>query len=317
MQYPLPTLLTKLGSVMGLASDHNGILHYTTGSNIVYRIIQGKSNKFIELPNHYYLYSLILHDKHVYACTDGGIISINIENISNNSPIDVDISRITEFTFTDDLDRYSVGDITMGPSGTIYFTHNSGVSTANITTHKVDPYIRRDEMKYKDGPINEATVGGPVGIIYRNGSIYFTESINHSLRMVKDGIVSTIVRSDEILESNDVVNSLIDNFHLEYPCELVTIVGCIVICDAYHRLLLVNSIDQSVTILWEAPDEGSMVHITAHNGHLYFIHNDYLYTINLHYFYSRLVWLGHLKGHNQSSLALLPKDIIRVINQFI
>ena len=67
----------------------------------------------------------------------------------------------------------------------------------NVTT-----YAGGKGAGYKDGSLLDAKFNSPVGILYANNALYVCDSGNQRIRMIKDGVVTTIAGSSKEIDEN-------------------------------------------------------------------------------------------------------------------
>lgn len=88
---------------------------------------------------------------------------------------------------------------------------------------------------YADGPAAEARFNSPKGIaVDRDGGIYIADSLNHAIRLLKDGRVATVVGNAGREYGNR--NGFDENARLDYPSDVaVDAGGNLLVADLYNN----------------------------------------------------------------------------------
>jgi sugar lactone lactonase YvrE len=82
-----------------------------------------------------------------------------------------------------------------------YYGHS--IRTVDIATGYVRTITGNGSAGFKDGSLKEARFNGPAGIaVTSDGTVFVSDAGNHAIRMIKDGVVSTVAGSGEPGETN-------------------------------------------------------------------------------------------------------------------
>ncbi|NGP77804.1 hypothetical protein G3570_14240 [Balneolaceae bacterium YR4-1] len=75
---------------------------------------------------------------------------------------------------------------------------NHRIRKVDLNTGFVSNFAGEGVRGFKDGPVDEARFNEPLGItVDRDGTMYVADSENHRIRMIKDGMVTTIAGTGE------------------------------------------------------------------------------------------------------------------------